>query len=838
MDTRYYTVSIGDFYMKDVEAPASWSDNAIGIAARTYFTEGETSVYQLVERVVNTIADKGLLYKVFADSTDYANFKSELSAILLNQEAAFNTPVWLNAGVPNRDQQFWACAILNVEDDMSSIKAGWATEAKIFEGGSGSGVNVSKIRANGEKINGGGVSSGPISLWMRPTDSIANVVKSGGKTRRAAKMIIMDADHPEIEEFIQVKVTAERMARVLQQNGFDISMQGADSANIPFQQANNSVRVTDAFMKAVENDLPWDLTYRVSGQVAKTVSARKLWLDISKAAWDCGDPGIQFHDTINRAHTCMNDGEQRASNPCSEYVFMDDTFCNLASINLLKFLNSDYSYDSDRLGQVVNTLITAMDILCDASSYPSEYYRQNALQYRTLGLGFTNLGALLMTLGIPYDSARGRDVAAAIMSLIQAKATLASQDLADRLGSYPAYERNAEHQIRVTQDQKRASLEKATYWSTIWKAAEKVWTEVDPNRPLRNAQLTVQAPTGTISFLMDAETTGIEPVIAFSATKTLAGSGSVSLVVSDCITNAINLLRENGQTDEEVVEANKMVFQTALGNNAVSPEGHVLMMAAIQPFVSGAQSKTVNCPSDWTPEDIADIYMLAWKSGVKCIAIFRDGSKAYQPVEVSNSNTDTEKVAAEPISVAVQEVRGSRKKPQGIRPGVTHKFMLGGQDFYITINFYPDGEPCEVFIRGNKHGSAIAGWMDITSIMISLGLQYGVPVEVILEKMAGTNFAPQGLVQAESDIHFADSPADYVGNFVRKLLAANAEGPVVQASVPSFEVADALEKILSDDKVSDPDLEKPCPVCGSYSLVRTGAHCTACKRCGHTDGCS
>lgn len=1121
--------------MKDVEAPASWSDNAIGIAARTYFSNGETSIFAMVHRVVNAIIAKGEELNYFISKEECEQYRDKLTNVLLNQQAAFNTPVWINLGVPNRDQQCWACAILNVEDDMLSIKEGWAIEAKIFEGGSGSGVNISKIRANGEPIKGGGWGSGPISLWMRPTDSIANVVKSGGKclapsqriltdsgvkrveelaasdeeftilsydppagkflpkkatawlngqkqlvviktsggtyevsedhpirmydhstvlakdlvigsvifsayvptkdsfnkvsvtgqkvisvtnsefsdvysvevqcpteddksstsghtfvlwpnetkhavgtgitvfnSRRAAKMVVMDVDHPEIEEFVSLKVTAERMSRVLQSNGFDISMQGIHSANIPFQQANNSVRVSDAFMRAVERDEQWPLTFRVSGEVSKTISAKKLWLDIAEAAWDCGDPGIQFDDTINNAHTCMNDGRQRSSNPCvtgdtevllgdrttakikdlvgltpeiiggdgevhtatrvwktgtkpvykltlangysltltedhkvttinrgdvsakelttedtvkvvnvaqfsacgcggevvsleyvgeedvfdltepatnhfvanglivhncSEYLFLDDTFCNLASINLIKFLNNDLTIDVDSLAEVTKVMIFAQDILCDVSSYPSDYYRQNALQYRTLGLGFTNLGGLLMSSGLAYDSEEGRNKAAFLMSIIQGNATLQSQELAERLGAFPAYERNSEHQIRVIQDQKRAALSKASLWSAQSKVAEKLWSEVDPTKPIRNAQLSVQAPTGTISFLMDAETTGIEPVIAFSATKTLSGSGTVSLEVSDCIRRGIEVLRKDGQSDEDVVEANKLVFQTALGENAVSPEGHVLMMAAVQPFTSGGISKTVNCPNDWTPEDIADIYMLAWKKGVKCIAVYRDGSKAFQPVEVTKKVVESAGEVKEIVSP--KELRGSRKKPQGIRPGVTHKFTLGGEDFYITINFYPDGEPCELFIKGSKHGSALSGWMDQFSIAVSLGLQYGVPVDVFLDKMAGTNYAPQGLVLAESEIKFADSPADYVARFIQKLLASYADDKFSNnVTAPEFAVADSIRDILTDEQpIVKYDLEKTCGVCGAVGTIVSTGTCHTCSRCGESDGC-
>lgn len=812
MEKRTIDVKLGDFEKTGVEAPAHWSDSAISISARIYMTAQERSIFDLVDRVVNAIVNKGLELGYFKDEVEVLVFRDDLRSILLNQEASFNTPVWCNIGVPGRTQQAWACLILDVNDNMESIQEGWRIESETFQGGSGSGVNVSKIRASGEPISdGSGVGSGPISLWMRPTDSIAGVVKSGGRTRRAAKMVIMDADHPEILEFIALKARAERVARTLKEAGYDLSMTGSDNDFIPFQNANNSVRVTDAFMNtALYGDAGsknWALTNRLDGLSRETVNAEELFRAIADAAWECGDPGMQFHDTINAWNPVKNDGEITASNPCSEYMFLNNTVCNLASINVYKFRNSDLSIDWLSLWKVAETMTTAMDILVDLSSYPTELIGETSRRYRNLGLGFTNLGALLMSLGIPYDSDSGRILAAKLMSCIQASATRRSQELAEKLGAYPAYAENAKHQERVIKAHKEEAQKVI--------GANVSWVGIDPSLPMRNAQLSVVAPTGTISLMMDCESTGIEPVLAVEATKNLVGGGSLKLGSQRCVSEAENL---SWPVDPKT-------FQTALGDNVVSPEGHVLMMAAVQPFVSGAISKTVNLPNDATVDDVMDIYELAFKTGCKAIAIYRDGCKAFQPHEVEK---------APEVTQSVTEAVSLRRRPSATRHGVTHKFTLAEQEYYVTINFYDDGSPCELFVKNNKHGSMAGGWADAFSIAVSLGLQYGVPFEKFVEHFRRMNFAPQGFVQSDSAIKMADSPVDYMFRWADEYLE-----PVVidSASVSAYDGLHAKDVTPGDRRV--PETREftgtQCPICGGSNTGRTGT-CETCFDCGESIG--
>lgn len=741
------------------------------------------------------------------------------------------------------------CLILGVDDDMDSIEEGWIIESRTFRGGSGSGVNVSRIRADGEPLSGGGVGSGPMSLWMRPTDSVAGVVKSGGRTRRAAKMVVMDADHPEIEAFIECKAKAERMQRALVHLGYDIGMNGTDSQYVPFQQANNSVRVTDSFMEAVLADGAWHLTRRTDGGVAKVVRARELWNAIAEAAWQCGDPGVQFHDTVNRMNPVPLDGQIRATNPCGEYNFLDDTVCNLASINVMAYLREDGDFDWEAYANDVSLLIRAMDVLVDLTSYPTPRIGERNRQYRTLGLGFTNLGALLMSQGIAYDSPEGRELASCLSSVLQAAAVLQSQRLAEELGAYPAWERNREHQARVLLRHRDASRRYEDTNRLGWKLARELWDRMVPATPIRNAQLSVIAPTGTISFLMDAETTGIEPVLAFEATKHLAGGGTLAVGVDNCLRAGVARLRESGRVvpasyqDADVIAAYPEVFQTALGSNPVSPEGHVRMMAAVQPFVSGAISKTCNLPASATPEDVANIYRLAWELDVKAIAIYRDESKAYQPVTQAPAQiptplatlADTVVLATPPVYQVPVPGWGDRKRPPTTRNGVTHKFEIDGEEYYLTVNTYDNGTPCELFVKSNTHGSALGGAWDAFSIMASYALQRGATVEDLAHGLRHLNFTPQGVVtRGDQRIKFAKSPADYIARFLELTWGIVAGEP--PAPPPSRVELTLPVGVTASVAPRGQAVGTRCAHCGSPDTRQAGS-CLVCADCGETTGC-
>lgn len=836
--TRFIDVKLGDFELLNVKAPKEWSDRAISIAARTYFTPEEKSVHEMLDRVVKFICSNGYDTNQINEETD-KDFYLDLHSILYSQKFAFNTPVWMNAGVENRDPQMWACLIQGVEDDMKSIQDGWIIESETFQGGSGSGVNVSKIRANGEPLSGGGVGSGPISLWMQPTDAIAGVVRSGGRARRAAKMVVMDVDHPDIEEFIECKAKAEKMSKDLQNLGYDIRLNGTDSQFIPFQQANNSVRVTDVFMESLYDEKKWKLIGRVSKEFDKEVSAKEIWYKIAKAAWECGDPGIQFHDTVNEMNPCRNDGEIRATNPCGEYVWFDNTVCNLGSINLMKFVafnkKGELFVDWTDLRKTVRIAVQAMDILVDASSYPTPKIKETALQYRTIGLGFTNLGALLMSAGIPYDSQEGRDLAAELAGFIHLSALEKSQELAEKLGAYPAYKRNQEHQFNVLLKHLESWQELERQCPNLPQAAFEFYKTFDITAPLRNAQVTVVAPTGTISLLMDCETTGIEPVISLEAYKDLVDGGQLDVGVTSCIEKGlVNLKLKNefllSRSDEEIIEMHSRVFQTAIDKNSVSPEGHVLMMAAVQPFVSGGISKTCNLPSEASVNDIANIYYLAWEVGLKAISVYRDGCKTYQPVNGKKEVSKLEAVIT--VEENPQEVREiiatKRKRPPTTRNGITNKFEIQGQEYYITANRYVNGEICEIFIQGGKHGSEVTGWMNAFSIITSKALQYGVPLDDIISTFRRYNFVPQGLVVSDSNIKFAESPLDYI---VRWLDELRQEKPFITTSVMETK----SQITVSSSLTNNTKVYTKCTVCDG-DMIQSGS-CMLCTQCGITTGC-
>lgn len=785
--SKFVNVRLGDFALDNVEAPVEWSDNAIAIAAAKYFRAGERSVFDLVQRVSSTIGAKGYELGYFDTQDSCDRFVRDLSEIQLSQRAAFNSPVYFNVGV-EATPQCWACLILSVDDNMESLKRWINVEIDTFRRGSGSGVNISRVRHDGAPLsNGKGVASGPVS-FMRIADASAGVVKSGGRTRRAAKMVIMDADHQDIREFVESKVKAERMARLMQANGFDVALNGKDSLNVPFQNANHSVRVTDEFMRL---DTPEKV---------------ELFGLICQAAWECGDPGLQFHDTINRAHTCKADGEITASNPCSEYMFLDDTVCNLASLNLMKYrvdhIPEHFNYPLMR--DDIQVLVTAQDIIVDLSSYPTHDIEQKNKEYRTIGLGYTNLGALLMSLGLPYDSDTGRQKAATITELMEAHAWQASYQLANKLGPYPAWERNHVRHLNILQSKPLCMV-----------------------APMRNAQISVIAPTGTISFMMDCETTGIEPVLAIAASKDLVGGGSVDVGVNECVKMGLEALGINS------INEKSEVFQTALGDNVVSPEGHVRMMAAVQPYISGAISKTVNLPASATPEDVGRIYKLAHELGVKAIAVFRDGSKAYQPVNQAGS--EAEDRGEEYIPEIKADTTGGvyRERPPGTRQGTTHKFQISGEEFYLTANRFPDGRLCEIFIKGAKQGTAITGLLDALSISVSIGLQCGMKIEQYAKHFASMKFEPSGIVVSDSDIHFADSVVDYAFRY----LMQGREMPVdphyagrTRPSAPA--VVDFAPTV--DGVVQEFDCLQGV---GRCKFVKSGS-CFACPKCGETTGCS
>jgi ribonucleoside-diphosphate reductase alpha chain len=808
----------------------AWTEKATRIAMDKYAMPGEETPQDIIKRVTNTIAEASWKFKHTDGGAQTTEFYEKLYALQDEQKFFFNSPVYFNVGV-REDPQCWACLILEVDDNLneeSGIENWWRTESETFRYGSGSGVNLSRLRGSTEALSGGkGVASGPVS-FMRPADAIAGTITSGGRTRRAAKMVILDADHPDIEEFIDAKKQAEAVQRYLLEGGFDVGLNGKDSVHVQYQNANNSVRVTDSFMQAVRRDNEWTLVPRTPEGASQTVRAGQLWSQITTAAYECGDPGIQFHDTINRSHTCKSDGEITASNPCSEYMFLGDTVCNLGSLNLLAFY-SDGQFDVEGFTAAVEIAITAMDIIVDLSSYPNAKVAAQSKNYRTLGLGYANLGGLLMAAGYAYDSDKGRNLAAAITFLMQGVAYRTSAKLGDSLGAYPRYKANKKGHLEVleahyTEGVLRASNEKII--STLWFEGASVWEDLKGKElnALRNAQVTVIAPTGTISLVMDCESSGIEPIIALDATKSLVGGGSISVGGKSFVQSIMD-----GNGNDDILSP---LYATALGTNAVSPEGHVKMMAAVQPFISGGISKTVNLPADSTEEDVDAIYRLAHEAGCKSIAVYRDGSKAFQPVAPTDSS----------VSPGVQSFSNGkeegltlpavgRKKPAGTRAGITHKFDIGGETFYVTVNYYEDGEPCEVFIKSSKSGSALYGAYDAISIGLSLGLQYGVPIEQFVDKFRHTNFAPQGMVVADSDIKFADSPMDYV---VRWLESEQAHSKGVELDI---NMKGAASEVSVGTDTGVPYYGATCSYCNSVdSMFRSGS-CLTCNECGESTGC-
>ncbi|GAB2615275.1 vitamin B12-dependent ribonucleotide reductase [Streptomyces capparidis] len=789
-----------NFEQRGVEFPDFWSVNAVNIVTSKYFRgavgtpQRENSLRQLIDRVVRTYRAAGEEHGYFASPADADIFEHELTHALLHQIFSFNSPVWFNVGT-SQPQQVSACFILSVDDSMESILDWYKEEGMIFKGGSGAGLNLSRIRSSKELLSSGGNASGPVS-FMRGADASAGTIKSGGATRRAAKMVVLDVDHPDIEDFIETKVKEEEKIRALRDAGFDMDLGGADITSVQYQNANNSVRVNDAFMKAVENGTEFGLTARMTGEVLETVDARKLFRRMAEAAWACADPGIQYDDTINHWHTCPESGRITASNPCSEYMHLDNSSCNLASLNLMKFLRDDEQgnqrFDVERFARVVELVITAMDISICFADFPTEKIGETTRAYRQLGIGYANLGALLMATGHAYDSDGGRALAGAITSLMTGTAYRRSAELAAIVGPYEGYARNAEPHQRVMRQHAEANAEAKRMDdldTPVWAAATETWQDVlrlGEKSGFRNAQASVLAPTGTIGLMMDCDTTGVEPDLALVKFKKLVGGGSMQ-IVNNTVPRA---LRRLGYLDEQVeaivahiaehgnvIDAPGLkpehyeVFDCAMGERSISPMGHVRMMAAIQPWISGAISKTVNMPETATVEEVEEIYFEAWKMGVKALAIYRDNCKVGQPLSAKQKDGAKKEdkaaagaeaaPAAEPRVEKVVEYRPVRRRlPKG-RPGITTSFTVGGAEGYMTANSYPDDGLGEVFLKMSKQGSTLAGMMDAFSIAVSVGLQYGVPLETYVSKFTNMRFEPAGLTD-DPDVRMAQSIVDYI----------------------------------------------------------------------------
>ena len=800
------------FEQTDVEFPSTWSQNATNIVAQKYFRgqlsspARERSVKQMIGRVAGTIADWGRSRGYFATAEDGDSFEAELTYVLLHQMAAFNSPVWFNCGWHPEDSpknQMSACFILSVDDSMESILDWNTKEGLIFRGGSGSGINLSKIRGSMEPLSKGGTASGPVS-FMRGADAWAGSIKSGGGTRRAAKMVVLDVDHPDIREFIWCKAKEEDKAAALRDAGFDMSIDGEGFYSIQYQNANNSVRLTDDFMRAVENDEDWNLIARTTGEPTATIPARELMREISEAAWRCADPGVQYDTTINQWHTSPNSGRINASNPCSEYMHVDNSACNLASINLMKFRRPDGTLDVDAFQHTVDIVFLAQEIIVGPSSYPTEEIAVNARAFRQLGLGYANLGAYLMSNGMPYDSDAGRGTAAAITSLMTGRGYAQSAQVAAAIGPYERYDENREahnNVMRMHRDASYAIPDSTLTDTALLDAARTSWdeaVELGEVHGYRNAQATVLAPTGTISFLMDCDTTGVEPDFSLVKFKELVGGGQMT-IVNRTIPMALRTL---GYSDEQIeqIEAHinehgtivgapelaaehLPVFDVAVGERAISHMGHIKMMGAVQPFLSGAISKTVNLPQTASVEDIADAYIEAWRCGVKALAIYRDGSKTAQALRTdAQQGVSTDSIAAavadavegmytqeqldaavaKAVTTAKADVGPARKRMPVERQSITHKFSIGGHEGYITAGVYDDGSVGEIFLTDvGKEGSALRGMMNSFATAISIALQYGVPLETLVQKFSYMRFDPEGITQ-NPEIPFAKSMPDYI----------------------------------------------------------------------------
>jgi ribonucleoside-diphosphate reductase alpha chain len=877
------------FEQRNVEFPVSWSQNATNIVAQKYFRghlgtpERESSVRQLVSRVVDTIRGWGEKNDYFATEQDAEVFAHELTHLLVNQKAAFNSPVWFNVGVPDTPQQCSACFILAVEDHMSSILNWYVEEGTIFKGGSGSGINLSRIRSSKEGLAGGGTASGPVS-FMRGADASAGTIKSGGKTRRAAKMVILNVDHPDVRDFIWCKAVEERKARVLRDAGFDMDLDGKDSHSTQYQNANNSVRVTDEFMRAFEHDQDWKLKAVLSGETVESTRARDLMRDIAQAAWECADPGMQYDTTINEWHTCPASGRINGSNPCSEYMHLDNSACNLASLNLMKFVNEDGTFDVADFKHAVEIVFTAQEILVGESSYPTEKIGINARAYRQLGLGYANLGALLMARGLAYDSDAGRAWAGAITALMTGHAYRTSALVAEAMGPFEGYDPNADAMLRVMRKHREAAdaIEGEFVPEGLLSAAKHSWDEaisLGERHGYRNAQASVLAPTGTIGLMMDCDTTGIEPELALVKTKKLVGGGTMQFV-NRTVPRALERLGYDAAEIEDIVAyiaehnsvndaphlkaEHRSVFDTAMGDAPIHYMGHVRMMGAAQPFISGAISKTVNMPEQVTVEEVEQLFVESWKLGLKAVAIYRDNCKVAQPM-----SADKKKAAATPQSEGTGELQtlpwSAKKRLPRSRPAITTSFRVGDAEGYITAGSYPDDGLGEIFLKASKQGSTLSGIMDAFSIAVSVGLQYGVPLEDYASKFINMKFEPSGLTD-DADIRFASSIVDYVFRRLaidhlppdkrealgirsieeRKVevvektadpAAAGGETTAVEEAPIEASEGAVIRPIEMVAKPTAKELDAPlCYQCGSK--MQPAGSCYVCGTCGSTSGCS
>jgi ribonucleoside-diphosphate reductase alpha chain len=913
------------FEQKDVEFPDSWSLNAINIVAQKYFSgtpgtpERESSLKHLINRVADTITRTGLQEGYFISEAESEDFREELKYILATQRAAFNSPVWFNIGVTERSQQASACFILAVEDTMPAILNWYAEEGMIFKGGSGSGINVSSLRSSKERLGkSAGTASGPLS-FMRGADASAGAIKSGGKTRRAAKMVIMNADHPDVEEFIWCKAIEERKARVLETAGFDMTLDGKDSHSVQYQNANNSVRVTDDFMQAVENDDDWGLKAVTTGKAIETVKARDIFRQVAEAAWECADPGMQFDTTINRWHTTPNAGPIEASNPCSEYMHLNNSACNLSSINLLEYLNDDFSFDIEAFKHTVEIMFTAQEILVGYSEYPTKNITKTARAYRELGLGYANLGALLMAQGLPYDSDEGRAQAAAITALMTGHAYTTSARMAKIVGPFAGYHKDQEgvnKVLRMHRDEV-SKIDPSMVSEELLSAAAASWdeaVELGARYGVRNSQATLLAPTGTIGLMMDCDTTGIEPDLGLTKVKKLVGGGTM-FIVNQTVPRALKALGYNRGQIEDIVtyidvektiigaphlkEEHLPVFACSMGDNAIHYMGHVKMMSAVQPFLSGAISKTVNMPEEVTIEEVEQLHLESWKLGLKAVAIYRDNCKVAQPLSMAKKAGSEETTLAvnAPVAEAPDQViaiatehmlpRGAvRKELPKIRNSKTFKFTVGGTRAYLTVGEYEDGTPGELFVSIAKMGSTLRGVMDAFAVSVSYGLQFGVPLKNYVRNFTNTSFAPAGITD-DPDIRTASSIIDYIFRRLGKTylsfddqlevgLASIDDMPAGQASLLTpievegldtekiaEEVAQAEQEIAAEpmaeaSTVPEPQIsatatthQEPAPKtsatrqdesaplcynCGNQTQ-RAGT-CYVCTACGSTTGCS
>ena len=894
IEWEYRTASISNekgetvFTQENVEVPTSWSQLAANVVVSKYFrglqgsSHRESSVRQLISRVADTIRDWGRAGHYFASEEDLDAFHAELGAILVNQIAAFNSPVWFNLGAdPN--PQVSACFINSVEDTMSSILTLAKTEGMLFKHGSGTGTNLSSIRSSVEHLASGGTASGPVS-FMKGFDAFAGVIKSGGTTRRAAKMVILNADHPDIVDFINCKVREERKAWALIEAGYDGAFTGEAYSSVFFQNSNNSIRVTDEFMRAFLEDKEWR-TYAVTdrSRVVGTFRTRDLMGQIAEAAWACGDPGLQFDTTINEWHTCPNSGRINASNPCSEFVFLDDTACNLSSINLMKFLEKDGSFDVEGYRHTIQIMLTAMEVMVGYATYPTERITVNSHRFRPLGLGYANLGAVLMALGIPYDSPQARDYSGALTAILTGEGYAQSARIAKEVGPFEGYEVNRQPMLRVMEKHRAAAYKISDKHTPapLLAGARRAWDdahELGAVNGYRNSQATVLAPTGTISFMLDCDTTGVEPDIALVKYKKLVGGGLLKMVngtvpsalrklgygeeaVSDILAyiNEHDTIEGAPHLREDDLAVFDCAFPPANGQRSISWQGHVRMMAAVQPFISGAISKTVNLPQDAAPEDVEQSYTDAWKLGLKAIAVYRDGSKRSQPLSTSKKQAT---YSGQEAAAATPEARPPRHRLPSERAAITHKFDIQGHEGYLTVGLYEDGQPGEIFLKMAKEGSTLSGMMDSFATSVSVALQYGVPLRLFCAKFAHTRFEPAGYT-GNPEIPIAKSIVDYIFRWLaaRFLSAEDRDalgiisrkeesmdtlaigGSVPAASVATAAVAGALApghataKQLSSELTFRNQEDAPsCSDCGSL-MVRNGA-CYKCMNCGSTSGCS